>query len=260
MNRVTLRNAQLDKLLYAIRLDAGRYQDRYLTAPAIHPYQLPYSNIRWDLKTHENGTKEIIPWMYADKWAELENEVNRLFVQTIIHAGEKQEPIKELTELEAYLDYHYKRMENLRPDFLDSYLKFTALYCEKYAYEFGAPDHPNIKRSLEWIKAKQKKLPSTSPGLLTHKQQMLLIYYLGLNQASAETSAMASVLGPLIGRSVEQTRKYLTYLTPDYLKGSRKTLSFTRENLEVVKGLLEGVKGYEKILAQVEEDLKKFTD
>lgn len=99
--------------------------------------------------------------------------------------------------------------------------------------------------SVDNIKATKNK------SILTHKQKLLTLHYLGFDFSNFDNTKIAKVLSEVLELNEDNTRQYLSYLT------AGKNDVRTKNNLEAVRKVFEN-QGLTDISSAIQKDIDKL--
>ncbi|WP_029034232.1 hypothetical protein [Salinimicrobium terrae] len=118
------------------------------------------------------------------------------------------------------------------------------LNIKKQAFEFA-----EYYRWLNELKSSPQK--ASKKNVLTHKQKLLALHYLGLDTSKFDNSAVAKILSEILELSEDNTRQYLSYIS-----AGRNNVR-TKTNLEKVNQLFEE-QGLTDISKKIKSDIEKI--
>ena len=149
----------------------------------------------------------------------------------------------------------------------DKFIEIFTHYLihENYEIDENALMYQSIKNHSElsisfakyfiWLKELQGKLTSKKlkpKASLTHKQKMLILYYLGLDIIEHDKTSMSKLLYHLLDLNEDNTRKYLSYVA------NGKNEVRTKNNLKTVKTVFEKY-GFLELSNTIQKDIDKIT-
>lgn len=210
-----------------------------------HPFQLIFPNKYVDTWVTTEGREDT----YKEVWT-LTTELNdrqiqivseELLFEAILRAGEESSAITSLGEIESFLEYHLTDfLERNSEEPAGSFFEWLSEILDLYSYRMDLIKHPAILRAKDWVANHQKRQNNSMK--LSHKQQMLVLHFLlGLETKPDQNQNYARVIGPLLQKNIEDTRKFLGLLDPHTAnKQDIRKNCFTIKNLTVVKDLFLG--------------------